>query len=491
MNRQIRRLGIALVVLFIALIVQLNVLQVIKAEDLASDPRNSRNAERDFGQERGRIITADGRVLAESVRNPNRDSQYKYVRQYPGGSLYGHITGYFSFTYGTTGVERSYNAELTGRKVALTAKRLKDLLTSKTVTSDVTLTIDDRVQRAAAKALGTRRGSVVVLDPRTGAVLAAVSTPRFDPSPLASTDFDKARTAYERLRDDPTKPLLARTFRERFPPGSTFKTITAATGLETKVIGLTTPVYPTLRSLPLRFTTRPLRNFGGSSCGGTLEVVFRVSCNTSFAQLGLDLGPTKLHDGATAFGFNRNPPFDVDPGAVKSSFPEIDFFKRNDPALAQAAIGQGQVSATPLEMALVAAGIANKGVIMEPHVLAEARDSDGAQVRSEPKNEWRRAISEETADQVNRLMVDVVNRGTATRAAVPGVQVAAKTGTAQTGRQTAHAWIVAFAPAENPTLAISVIVENQPEVSTATGGKIAAPIARRVLAAALDAQANG
>ena len=490
MNRQIRRLGVALVILFLALIVQLNVLQVIKADEYATDPRNSRNAERDFGQARGRILSADGRVLAESIPNPSTNSPYAYVRRYPGGSLYGHLTGYFSFTYGTTGVERSYNAELAGRKVALTAKRLKDLLASKTVTSDVTLTIDDRIQRAAATALGSRRGSVVVVDPRTGALLAALSTPRADPSPLASTNQATAKLAFERFRDDPRKPLLARAYRERYPPGSTFKAITAATGLETDVVGLTTPVYPLLRSLPLRFTRRPLRNFGGSECGGTLDVVFRVSCNTSFAQLGLDLGPQRLSDGATAFGFNRTSPLDISPGAAQSTFPDVPFFVRNDPALAQAAIGQGQVAATPLEMALVSAGIANGGVIMEPHVLKEARDSDGAKVRGEPKNEWRRAVSAETAATVNQLMVDVVNNGTAKRAAINGVQVAAKTGTAQTGRNTAHAWIIAFAPAENPTVAVAVIVENQPEVSTATGGKIAAPIARRVLQAALAAQAR-
>jgi penicillin-binding protein A len=489
-NRQIRRLGIALVVLFLALIVQLNVLQVIKADELATDPRNSRNAERDFGQPRGRILTADGRVLAESIPNPDRTSPYAYVRRYPGGSLYGHLTGYFSFVYGTTGVERSYNAELAGRKVTLTAKRLKDLLSSKTITSDVTLTIDDRIQRAAAKALGNRRGSVVVIDPRTGALLAAVSTPRFDPTPLASTNTKTTKLAFERLRDDPTKPLLARAYRERYPPGSTFKAITASTGLETQVVGLTTPVYPLLRALPLRFTQRPLRNFGGSECGGTLENVFRISCNTSFAQMGLDLGPDRLHDGAVAFGFNRTPPLDLDPGAARSTFPEVPFFVRNDPALAQAAIGQGQVAATPLEMALVAGAVANRGVIMEPHVLAEVQDSDGNRTRSEPRNEWRRAISAETAAQVNQLMVTVVNDGTAKRAAISGVQVAAKTGTAQTGRNTAHAWIIGFAPAENPTVAISVIVENQPEVSTATGGKIAAPVARRVLEAALSTQAS-
>lgn len=484
MNRQIRRFGLFMVVLFGLMFAQLNYLQVLRADHLANHPGNSRNAVRDFGEIRGKIITADGRVIAESYDNPKSDSPYKNLRRYPAGSLYGHITGYFSFTYGATGVERSYNDVLAGRKTALTVQRLSDILKSKVVTADVTLTVNDELQRSSARLLRKRKGSVVVLDPRNGAVLSMVSYPSYDPNAFAGTDFKAVSQVFNRLNQDDDQPLLPRSYRQTYPPGSTFKAITAATGIETQVAGPQT-VYPMLKELPLRFTKRPLRNFGGSTCGGTMFDVFRVSCNTSFAQLGLDLGPEKLHDGATGFGFNRRPPLDLSPGAAKSVFPEPSFFVRNDPALAQGAIGQGDVAATPLEMALVAAGIANNGVIKEPHVMREVRDSDGAVVQSEVNNDWLRAVSPETAEEVRTMMIEVVRRGTGTRAAIKGVEVAAKTGTAQTGRGTAHAWIIGFAPADNPRVAAAVMIENQPDQGAATGGRIAAPILREVLTKAL------
>ena len=488
MNRQIRRLGLVLLVLFMAMFVQLNYLQVIRADQLANHPGNSRNAVRDFGQQRGSIITADGTVIAESYRNPNTKSAYDYLRRYPGGSLYGQLTGYFSFTFGSTALERRYNGVLAGHRTALTVKRLKDLLGSKVVTADVRLTIQDQLQRVAARALKRRKGSIVALDPRTGAILAMVSYPSYDPNPLASTDFAATQQVFKGLTADTNRPLLARAYRERYPPGSTFKVVTASTGLETQVVGLTTPVYPVLRSLPLRYTTRPLRNFGGGACGGDLVTVFKVSCNTSFAQLGLDLGAQKLHDGAEAFGFNKTPPLDVSPGAAKSFFPPVDFFVRNDPQLAQGAIGQGNVSATPLQMALVAAAIANHGTVKAPHLMAEVRDSEGNVIQSETDNDWVSPVSPEVADELRAMMIGVVNGGTGTRAAISGVQVAAKTGTAQTGLKTAHAWTVAFAPADAPTVAVAVIIENQLEVSTATGGRVAAPVAKTILEAALAIQ---
>lgn len=493
MNRNIRRLGVVFIALFVAMVAQVNYLQVIRSDQLANHPGNTRTAVKDFGEPRGSIRTADGVLVAESYLNPNTDSAFTYLRRYPRGPLYAHISGYFSYNYGSSGVERSFGAQLAGRKVATTANGIKSLLTSKVVTGNVELTIQHRVQRVAAQALKERRGSVVAIDPRTGAIIASVSYPSYDPNSLAGPDFDKVRTSWDALNADPTVPMLARAYRERYAPGSTFKVVTAATGLETKVVGTETPVYPTLRELPLRFTTRPLRNFGGTSCGGTLVDVFRVSCNTSFAQLGLDLGPEKLNAGARAFGFNRNLPLDVSPGAVKSFFPDVDFFNRNDPQLAQSAIGQGSVSATTLQMALIAAAIGNKGVMKEPHFVRAVTSSDGDRVSSETDNVFARPISEETAAAMNTMMQEVVNRGTATRAAIRGVQVAAKTGTAQTrktsevtGKETAHAWTIAFAPADNPRVAVAVIIENVPEVSTATGGRIAAPIARQVITSALS-----
>ena len=485
MNHQIRRVGLVMILLFVAMFTQLNYLQVVRADHYASHPGNSRNAVRDFGEIRGAIRTADGKVIAESYLNPKKNSNYTYLRRYPAGSLYGHITGYFSFTFGSTGLERQYNAELAGRKTALTTKRLADMLRSKTVTSDVTITINDELQRFAAQQLRKRKGSIVVLDPRTGAVLAMVSYPSYDPAVFSGTDFASTQRAFDELNDDKDKPLLARTYRQRFPPGSTFKVITTATAIETQVAGPNT-VYPVLRSLPLRYSTRPLRNFGGSSCGGPLSVAFRVSCNTAFAQLGLDLKPQKLSDGAKAFGFNKRPPLDVSPGASESFFPPVEFFVKNDPQLAQSAIGQGNVNATPLEMAMVAGAIANEGRIMKPHLMHDITDSDGAQVEGEPGGVWMTAVSPETANTVKTMMMDAVNQGTGTRAAIEGVQVAAKTGTAQTGRDTAHAWTIAFAPAEAPRFAIAVMIEDQPDSGAATGGRIAATIVREVLTKAIQ-----
>jgi peptidoglycan glycosyltransferase len=500
-DHRIRRLGIALLVLFLALFAQLTWLQAIDASHLANHPGNTRNAVRDFGRLRGSIVTADGRTVAESVPNPDRGSKFEHLRRYPGGQLYGHLTGFFSFTYGSTGLERRYNEVLAGREGALVLSRdkLEELLTDRVVVSDLELTVIDGVQREAARALGRRRGSVVALDPRSGAVLASVSFPSFDPSAVSGLDQEEAQANYRALEAAPAKPLLARAYREVFPPGSTFKTVTAAVGLGTETAGPDT-LYPELRELPLPLTTRPLRNFGGSLCGGTLFDAFVRSCNTSFAQLGLDLGAERLHAGAVAFGFGDRPPLDIEPRPAPSVFPEVAFFDRNTPAIAQSAIGQGDVRATPLEMALVAAGVANGGVIMRPHLVATVRDRNGAVVRSADTGAWRRPMDEATAAELTAMMIDVVRRGTGGRAAVAGVQVAAKTGTAQTtataaeagdsGGLRAHAWTIAFAPAEAPTVAVAVIVENQPEVREATGGRIAAPVAGRVIKAALDAQAG-
>jgi peptidoglycan glycosyltransferase len=244
--------------------------------------------------------------------------------------------------------------------------------------------------------------------------------------------------------------------------------------------------YPVLTRFQLPHSTATLPNFGGESCGGQLPQLLKVSCNTGFAMVGLDVGPDALAGEAGDYGFNSRPPLDVYPGAASSHFPAATSFIRDDPTLAQAAIGQHDVSATPLEMALVAAGIANKGVIMKPHVMGEIRDSEGDVVTRYNPSPWITPITPDVAAAVTQMMIGVVNGGTATRIAIPGTQVAAKTGTAQTVGKNAHAWIVGFAPADAPKIAVAVIVESQPGVSEATGGRVAAPIARAVIQAALS-----
>ncbi|HEX2040737.1 MAG TPA: penicillin-binding transpeptidase domain-containing protein [Acidimicrobiales bacterium] len=479
MDPQIRRLGIVLMALFVALFIQLNNIQVLQADKLADDPRNTRNATRDFSRDRGQVLSADGAVLARSVPT---DGPFERLRQYPEHDLFAHVTGYFSFTFGSDGVERTYNNVLAGRDMEI--RRLRDILTDRVIVNDVTLTITKRVQQVARDALGDRKGAVVALDPTTGAVLALWSFPSYDPERLSAHDQQAVQQAWDELTADPDRPMLPRTYRRAYPPGSTFKVVTSAAALE-RAPELVTKDYPRLRALDLPQTNKDLPNFGGSTCGGPLPQLLRVSCNTGYAQMGLDLGADKLSGEAHEFGFGQRPPFDL-PAVARSVFPEAEEFERDLPGLAQSAIGQQNVAATPLEMALVAAGVANGGKIMKPHVLADVRDSEGNVVRTAQPGEWLTATSPEAAAALRDMMVAVVNGGTATRAAVPGVQVAAKTGTAQTTGDNSHAWIVAFAPAEAPRVAVAVIVESQPGLGdTVTGGRIAAPIARAVIQAAL------
>ncbi|MDP9070719.1 MAG: penicillin-binding protein 2 [Actinomycetota bacterium] len=479
MDRQVRRLGLALLVLFCALFLQLNYLHVVRADKLANAPGNNRNAVRDFSRERGTIETLDGTVLAESVPT---DDVFKRLRRYPEGELFAHVAGYFSFTFGTDGVERTYNDDLAGRSVPL--RRLRDVLSEDVRTGNVILTLSKSLQQVARDQLGRRKGAVVAINPTDGAVLAMWSYPSFDPNPLAAHNQRPVQEAWQSLQAAPDKPLLARSFRERYPPGSTFKVVTAAAALD-RAPELRSKDYPRLRDLDLPQTDRNLPNFGGSSCGGDLPALLKVSCNTGFAQMGLDLGADKLAGEARDFGFAAQPPLDL-PAVARSVFAEASSFARDKPALAKSAIGQQDVSATPLQMALVAAGVANGGVVMKPHVMKEVRDSEGEVVRSWRPEPWTRAMSPDSAAALGEMMVGVVNGGTATRAAVPGAQVAAKTGTAQTTGDNSHAWIIAFAPAEAPRVAVAVIVESQPGLGdTVTGGRVAAPIAQAVLRAAL------
>ena len=482
MNTRIQRLGLALSVLFAALFLQLNYWQVVRADKLANAPGNTRVATRDFARARGVIQTADGVVLARSVPV---ETGFKRLRTYPEGPLFAHVTGYFSFTYGTDGVERTYAADLAGRSARVRLNRLGEALTNQERTANITLTLRKSVQQAAAVALGARRGTVVALEPATGAVLALYSSPSYDPNPLSAHDQKSVRTVWQGHETNPIKPLLPRAYRERYAPGSTFKIVTAAAALD-RAPELVTKAYPVERKLDLPGTDRDLPNFDGKACGGTLPDMLRVSCNTGFGQMGLDLGAQRLSAQAAEFGFDTRPPFDL-PSVAPSRFPPADAFARDLPALAKSAIGQEDVTATPMQMALAAAAVGNGGVIMEPHVMAEVRDHEGALVRAFAPKPWRRAMSPQGAAALRDMMVGVVTSGSGRAASVPGIAVAGKTGTAQTVGDNAHAWMVAFAPAEAPRVAVAVIVESQPEVAEATGGRVAAPIAAAVLRAALGA----
>lgn len=484
MERSIRRLGGFLMLLFVALFVQLNHIQVIRADQLNTKVGNDRPVEQSFARPRGTIATADGVLLARSVPS---DDRFQYQREYPEGDLYASVTGYLNYLRGATGLERAYNEELSGRTARQQVRSIGDLFVDADRTGNLTLNVRSDVQAAAREALGDQKGSVVVLNPQTGAVLGLWSNPTFDPNVLASHDFDETEAAYALLEQADGKPLLPKSYQEIYPPGSTFKVVTGATGVEDGSVTPTEPVYPTIRALDVPGTTRDLPNFGGSLCGGALFEILAKSCNTSFAQMGLDLGGEKMTAGAQAFGFNARPSFDLP--TVESRFPTD--FEQDEPKLAQSSIGQNDVAATPLQMALVAAGIANDGVIMAPRVVDVIRDGEGAVVDDIQPTQWKRAVSPQTADVMRQAMREVVADGSARRLQIDGVDVGAKTGTAQFGPAAplrSHAWVIAWAgpPGQKPTVAVAVIVEGQDGASEQTGGRVAAPIAREVILQALQ-----
>jgi penicillin-binding protein A len=483
-NPAIRRVGVAIVILLLILVGQLTYLQIVDADSLNHNPHNTRTLLQNANRPRGDVVTADGTVVAHSVRVSD-GTVFKYLRQYPTGPLFSQVVGYQSFVFGATGVEATYNKDLTGQSLQLQFNNLGGALSGQQATGTAVLSLRADLQRAAAAALGSQRGSVVMLDVKTGQVLAMYSNPSFDPNPLVVHNSSRAQGAFTLLQQNGDRPALARAYRERYPPGSSFKTITASVALED---GIATPdtQFPFRTQLTLPQTTGTLQNFGGENCGGSLVQSFTASCNTTFGQLGLQLGD-QFVPGMARFGIGSAPPLDDSPGAVDSVGPPAGSFQNNQPLFAFAGIGQGAVAVTPLEMALVADGIANGGVIMTPHVVREIRDSSGKLVQTIDAAPWMTATTPQVAAAVTQMMEGVVRNGTGQAAQIPGVTVAGKTGTAQNApNQSPHAWFIAFAPAEAPRFAIAVFVEHGGNAGNdATGGQVSAPIAARMLRIAL------
>jgi peptidoglycan glycosyltransferase len=507
MNRRIRVLGIALMVCFAALFVQLNRLHIFQQEELQANPSNNRQVERNFTQERGSIFTADGVVLATSVEV---DDDLEREREYPEGEKYAHTTRFISNHIGAEALEREYNAQLAGQTVGQRFESISDLFRDTDTTANVTLTLQHDIQTVARDALGDRRGSVVALDPRDGSILAFWSNPSYDPNALGSVDLDAAQTFWSSLDalDPVDDPRLPRMYREIYFPGSTFKVVTAGAALDANVATLSEPIFDTVVEYTAPLTTVPLRNFAGTSCGGDMLDSLRRSCNTAFAELAAEIvGPGPMIEVAERFGFNDAPPIDL-PGPATSNFP-TDFgtqvsetdgeppvpIVENTPALAQAGIGQNDVKASPLQMALVTAGIANEGLIMRPHVMAEIRNQQGVIIEEYDASVWRSVLSSTDADTLRAAMIAVATNGTATGLQVPGFDVGGKTGTAEVDAERpddTHAWIIGFGgpPGKPPSVVIAVIVESVPGAGQQTGSQVAAPIAQAVLAAALEAQAS-
>jgi peptidoglycan glycosyltransferase len=486
MDRQIRRLATGSLVLFALLAANLNYIQVIAANDLANNPHNKRLLIQEYNVKRGEILAADRTTVL--ARSRATDGQLKYLRRYPEASRYAHLTGFYSFVFGRSELEQRYNDELAGRAPELFPQRFIDeVLGRDRRGASLVLSVDPRLQQIADRGLGRRQGAVAAINPQTGEVLALASNPSYDPNVLSSHDGKAIRQAWQDLNADPDKPLLSNASDLFFPPGSTFKVVVAAAALENGMGPQDT--VPNPRELDLPQTTETLENFGGGQCPGgsniTLAQALQVSCNVAFAQFGLNLGGEKLAEQARRFGFDQDIPFDIP--FQEGTFPDPGAFAQDQPGLAFSAIGQKDVRTNVLHLALVAGAVGNGGVMMEPRLVREVRDPSGRVIRRLEPKAFGEPLSPANASKLTRMMRAVVDSGTGTAAQIPGVPVAGKTGTAQNPRGDPHAWFLAFAPAQNPTVAVAVVVLNGGDLgSEATGGQIAAPIARRVMEAALS-----
>jgi penicillin-binding protein A len=496
MNAPLRKAGLVMIVLFGLLFAQLNWITVIKADEYRDDTTHNsfRLLQQDYERQRGNIVVS-GEAVALSTSTTDT---FRYLRGYPQGPVYAHAVGYRPVYGEVTGIEAIENDILNGSAEVFTADRLLEMITGKKSNGgNVLLTLNQSVQATAYNALlsndtSSKVGAVVALDPTTGAVMAMVSTPSFDPNPLVAHDFDTASTEYDRLLADPGRPLLNRAVSETFPPGSTFKVIVSAAALEH---GLNPDdVLTGGSSYTAPDTTTPIQNAPGVNCPDqiTLRDALRISCNTAFARLGVEqLGADEIKRTAQDFGFESTPAFDQDADnrmAVATSHtgemtgPDGVLDR---PALAQSCIGQREVRWTPLQGALVAAAIANDGVQMRPYLIETIQDSNLAPIwQAEPKDRAR-PVSSAVAGQLREMMTGVVSNGTGTNARIDGFEVGGKTGTAQNGDAPDHGWFIGYARTGSgqPVVAVAVLIQNAGSGGSAEATAIAGQVMEAAIAA--------
>jgi penicillin-binding protein A len=495
--RRVRWLGLVLLLLLSLVIVQLINIQLVKAPTLQASQYNPRNAGKNLDNQRGNIYASDGTLLARSDPTGSSTS-YRFVRTYPQGSLYSQVVGYTSSIYGTAGIEYQYDNYLLPH--TLPAQNLSQVLgfsPRQTTIDNLTLTIEPKLQQAAENALSeivgpNKDAGVMAIEPSTGAVLADYSTPSFDPNALASPDADTQRAAwssdYEQKDAEGFYPGVPLATAEAFFPGSTFKVVTT-TAVYNLAPQLSNFTFPNAPSTSLPNSNKLLTNDGGTSCGGTIEEMLPQSCDPGYGLLGIALGAGVLSKQAELFGYNATPPIDLPKAWVATpNFPSVSSVSPpNQALLAYSAIGQYNVTATALSNALVAAGVANDGVIMEPYLVQQITSSNGSVVSTHQPTPWMTAASPQAAAKVTSLMQLVVTQGTADEVGFPSsLDAAVKTGTAQTGNPSANTddWMIGFAPANDPKIAVAVVVPYQNFVSTGAG--VAGPIMKDMLEAALS-----
>jgi peptidoglycan glycosyltransferase len=496
MNRALRRVSLICLVLFVALLVNINWVQGFDASSLANEPGNGRTVSATLQFQRGSILTSDQKVVAFSKMNKNFG---EYQRHYPGGPIYAPVTGYDTL-FSQTGIEGAANKELAGTDPALEVHNLIDLISGKPKKgATVTLTVNSAAQQAAYAALKAtgREAGVVALNPQTGAIIAMASYPSFNPELLATLDGTKLNRNDKKLLADPRHPLINNALSTTFPPGSTFKIVTSSTAFVTgKVADETTPVFaPTKLTLP--GTSTQLINDNGSACnnGGNpsgngkvpLIYAFTVSCNTVFGALGEKLSATALQAEGTKYGFN-NPGLTVAPG-MQAAVSNLPLYK--DPAQrAGAAIGQESDTVTPLQEAMLSATVANNGTLMKPYLVQKVTAPDLSTIQTATSSTLGTPLTTPQAQNLQAMMTSVVSSTVGTAHLTAGTQVtggitiAGKTGTAQNGINNSgldDAVFTSYAPTANPQIAVGVVVKGG-----GFGADAAAPIAVKVIEAYLN-----
>lgn len=484
MIRYIRRAAAFCLLLLVALLLNAARIQLFEADKLNDNAANRRNTIDRYDEPRGNILVGGKSVTGSK----DTGDQLVYERTYLHGPLYAPVTGYASQTYGTTLIENAEDGILSGTDSLLAPFPLwNDITRGRQPGGDVVTTVKDAMQRAAYEGLSGRRGAVAAVEPSTGRILALVSTPSYDPERLSGTG-SSVTDAWARLNAANSRPMLNRAIRQTYPPGSTFKIVTAAAALDARVV--TDPDADTDTPSPyvLPGTTTTLPNEASGCAKASLAEAIRVSCNTVMAHLGVEVGLDGMVEAVGRFGFNDSG-LRIPSGVAKSNF-DTDM---SDDQLALSSIGQFDTTATPLQMAMVAAAVANGGDLRYPHLVDRTTTHDGDTVQQQGSRSYHRAMSPSTAMQLQRMMVDVVEDGTGSNAAIDGVKVGGKTGTAQHGIDnsgTPYAWFISWAQdpdSGRPAVAVAVVVEDaSADRADISGGGSAAPIARAVMEAALD-----
>ncbi len=482
MTRELKRVTVVVILMFATLLVSTTIIQFFQAGNLSDDARNARTIYASYDTERGPILV-DGQPIAMSV--PTND-EFKYQRTYPQGALYSAVTGYYTLGQGSSQLEQAMNDYLSGTSNSQFLDYLNRLVTGQNPQgASIETTIDPVVQQAAYDALGDQQGAVIAIEPSTGKILAMVSKPDYDPNSLAVHDTQQVLDTYDTLLAAEGDPLINKTINDLNPPGSTFKIVTTSAALQNAGLDID-HTEPNLARLPLPGSDSTVSNAGGGTCGGgdstSIQTAFVLSCNIPMAELGMEIGESALADMAKAFGFDTDlsVPMDVS----RSTYPR----GLDDAQLALSAFGQGSDVATPIQIAMLSAAVANGGKLMTPTLVDEIRAPDLSVLQSFEAKEFSTPLTSITASTLSQLMVEAVESGAATNARIDGVSVAGKTGTAENGEGDPYTlWFTGFAPADNPRGAVAVVVENGGGLGqSGSGNQVAAPIAKRVLEAVLS-----